>query len=41
MLLRGTLLLPLGKIMPPTYRWRVRKKIYRWYRELQALDSRG
>ena len=34
-----TLLLPLGKIMPPAYRWRVRKKIYRWYRELQALDT--
>jgi hypothetical protein len=24
--------------MPPAYRWQVRKKIYRWYRELQALD---
>ena len=35
-----TLLLPLGKIMPPTYRWRVRKKIYRWYRELQLLDNK-
>jgi len=34
-----TLLLPLGKIMPPMYRWRVRKKIYRWYRELQVLDD--
>jgi TRAP transporter TAXI family solute receptor len=34
-----TLLLPLIKIMPPTYRWRVRKKIYRWYRELQTLDT--
>ncbi len=34
-----TLLLPLIKIMPPTYRWQVRKKIYRWYRELQALDT--
>ncbi len=33
-----TLLLPLFKIMPPTYRWQVRKKIYRWYRELRALD---
>ena len=33
-----TLLLPLIKIMPPTLRWRARKKIYRWYRELQALD---
>ena len=34
-----TLMLPLIKIMPPTYRWRVRKKIYRWYEELQALDT--
>lgn len=34
-----TLLLPLIKIMPPAYRWRVRKKIYRWYEELQALDT--
>lgn len=34
-----TLLIPLAKIMPPTYRWQVRKKIYRWYRELKALDT--
>ena len=34
-----TLLLPLGKILPPTYRWQVRKKIYRWYRQLRRLDS--
>ena len=34
-----TLLLPLIKIAPPTYRWRVRKKIYRWYGELQALET--
>ncbi|MEN8761230.1 MAG: TAXI family TRAP transporter solute-binding subunit [Thiogranum sp.] len=33
-----TLLIPFFKIMPPAYRWRVRKKIYRWYRELQAID---
>ena len=33
-----TLLIPLFKIMPPAYRWQVRKKIYRWYRELQTLD---
>jgi hypothetical protein len=33
-----TLLLPLFKVMPPTYRWQVRKKIYRWYRELRELD---
>jgi TRAP transporter TAXI family solute receptor len=33
-----TLLIPLAKIMPPTYRWQVRKKVYRWYRELKSLD---
>jgi len=34
-----TLLLPLVKIMPPAYRWQVRKRIFRWYRELQTLDT--
>ena len=33
-----TLLIPLIKIMPPTYRWQARKKVYRWYRKLKALD---
>lgn len=33
-----TLLVPLGKVMPPVYRWQVRKKIYRWYRLLRELD---
>lgn len=33
-----TLLIPLIKIMPPAYRWQVRKKIYRWYTELRSLD---
>ena len=33
-----TLLIPLIKIMPPTYRWQARKKVYRWYRELKTLD---
>jgi len=33
------LLLPLGKIMPPLYRWRIRSKIYRWYKELQRVDD--
>ena len=33
-----TLLIPLVKIMPPVYRWQVRKKIYRWYRLLRELD---
>jgi len=33
-----TILVPLVKIMPPTYRWQVRRKIYRWYHELHAID---
>lgn len=32
------LLFPLFKIMPPIYRWRVRYRIYRWYRELALVD---
>ena len=34
------LLLPLFKIVPPTFRWRTRRKITRWYRELYAIDAR-
>ncbi|HSB82190.1 MAG TPA: TAXI family TRAP transporter solute-binding subunit [Candidatus Methylomirabilis sp.] len=34
-----TLLIPLFKVVPPTYRWRVRAKIYRWYRDLHAVDT--
>ncbi len=32
------LLIPLIKILPLTYRWRIRSRIYRWYDTLQALD---
>ncbi|MCB1876159.1 MAG: ABC transporter substrate-binding protein [Chromatiales bacterium] len=32
------LLIPLVKFMPPLYRWRMRSRIYRWYREIQAVD---
>jgi TRAP transporter TAXI family solute receptor len=35
-----TLVIPLIKILPPTYRWRVRSKIYRWYDQLRDLDQR-
>ncbi len=34
------LLLPLIKVVPPTVRWRVRRKITRWYRELYTIDAR-
>ena len=33
------LLIPLFKILPPTYRWTVRKKIYKWYDEIQIIDQ--
>jgi uncharacterized protein len=32
------LLFPLFKIVPPTYRWRIRRKIFKWYREVQTAD---
>ncbi len=35
-----TLLLPLFKVLPPTYRWRVRSRIYRWYRDLRRVEQR-
>ncbi len=34
-----TLLIPLFRIVPPLYRWRVRSRIYRWYRELEAIEE--
>jgi TRAP transporter TAXI family solute receptor len=32
------LLIPLMKIMPPMYRWRIRSRIYRWYKQLLTID---
>ena len=34
-----TLLIPLMKIIPPSYRWRIRYRIFHWYRELIAIDQ--
>lgn len=33
-----TLLIPLLKLAPPLYRWRIRSKIYRWYRLIRELE---
>jgi TRAP transporter TAXI family solute receptor len=33
------LLFPLFKVMPAIYRWRMRSRIYRWYAELETIDS--
>ena len=35
----ATLLLPLFKILPPTYRWRVRSRIYKHYRYLFEIEN--
>lgn len=36
-----TLLIPLIRVAPPIYRWRVRRKIYVWYSDLRELETRG
>jgi len=33
------LLIPLFKVMPPLYRWRIRSGIYRWYEQLGKIDA--
>lgn len=33
-----TLLLPLIRVAPPLYRWRIRSKIFRWYRVLRRIE---
>lgn len=34
-----TLLLPLFRVAPPLYRWRIRSRIYRWYEILRGMES--
>ncbi len=34
-----TLLLPLFKVAPPLYRWRIRSRIYRWYKLLRKMET--
>lgn len=33
------LLIPLVKLAPPVYRWRIRSRIYRWYGLLREIDQ--
>jgi len=35
-----TLLLPLARLAPPLYVWRIRQRIYSWYRVLRHIDNR-
>ena len=34
----GALALPLSKIIPPLYRWRIRSRVYRWYGQLRSVE---
>ena len=34
-----TLLIPLIRLTPPIYRWRIRSRIYRWYEVLRRIDQ--
>ena len=33
------LLIPLSRVLPPLYSWRVRKRVYRWYGQLRAVEN--
>jgi len=35
----GALILPLSRIVPPLYVWKVRSRIYRWYGKLRAVEQ--
>lgn len=34
------IMIPLLRIASPTYRWRIRSKIYRWYKNLNKIEAR-
>ena len=31
-------LIPLARFLPPVYQWRVRARLYRWYKDLLAIN---
>ncbi|GAB3456436.1 TAXI family TRAP transporter solute-binding subunit [Massilia terrae] len=33
------LLIPLSKVVPPVYVWRIRSRVYRWYGQLRAVEQ--
>jgi TRAP transporter TAXI family solute receptor len=35
----GALILPLSKVVPPIYVWRIRSRVYRWYGQLRAVEQ--
>lgn len=39
LLASGALILPLSKIIPPLYVWRIRSRVYRWYGQLRTVEQ--
>lgn len=37
----AALLIPLSRIVPPLYVWRVRSRVYRWYAQLREVEIRA
>jgi TRAP-type uncharacterized transport system substrate-binding protein len=35
----AALVIPLSKVVPPLYAWRVRSRVYRWYGQLRAVEQ--
>jgi hypothetical protein len=35
----GALFLPLSRVIPPLYVWKVRSRVYRWYGELRSVEQ--
>jgi uncharacterized protein len=35
----GALILPLSKVVPPIYVWRIRSRVYRWYGQLRTVEQ--
>lgn len=35
----GALFLPLSRVLPPLYVWRVRSRVFRWYGELRTVEQ--
>jgi hypothetical protein len=35
------MILPLMKVMPPIYNWRMRARVYRWYAKLESIDEQA
>jgi len=33
------ILIPLARLVPPLYAFRVRSKVFRWYRQLRAIEN--